>query len=48
MEFIQQEILAWQNNKYSTINWQFTTQESRVNLEGFTHQLMINLTLAYK
>ena len=35
MEFIKQEVLAWQNhrnNKDSTINWQFTTKESRVKL----------------
>ena len=36
MEKIKEEVDAWQNhrnNKVRTINWQFTTKESRVKLK---------------
>jgi len=36
IEKVKQEVMAWQehrNNKVSTINWQFTTKESRIKLK---------------
>jgi hypothetical protein len=36
MEIINEEVDAWENhrnNKESSINWQFTTKESRIKLK---------------
>jgi hypothetical protein len=48
IEVVRKEVLAWQkfrNNKYSKVNWHFTTEDTMIKLSSLIRHLGIEPTL---